>query len=81
MGFSSEVGKDLRLADLLLFNWLQGKDACVDVTRGSPFADTGVSSWAPGVSLANAVERKRKKYTTKCDENGYKFIPFAFFTF
>ena len=32
MGFCSEVGKNLRPADLLLFNWLNGKDACVDVT-------------------------------------------------
>ncbi|GJX74400.1 hypothetical protein Tco_0312995, partial [Tanacetum coccineum] len=32
MGFRSGDGKDLRPADLLLFNWLQGKDACLDVT-------------------------------------------------
>ena len=44
VGFSSETGKDLRPVDLLLFNWLQGKDACVDVTRGSPFVGAGVFS-------------------------------------
>jgi hypothetical protein len=27
------------------------------------------------------VERKRKKYDAKCEENGYNFIPFAFSTF
>ena len=43
MGFYSEVGKELRLDSLLLFNWLHGKDACLDVTGGSPFAGTGVS--------------------------------------
>ena len=81
LGFLSEAGKDLRPANLLLFNWFHGKDTCVDVTRGSPFAGTGVSSWAPSASLANAAKRKRKKYTAKCEENGYKCIPFAFSTF
>ena len=81
MGFSSETGIHLRLADLLLFNWFHGKDARVDIIGGSPFVGMGVSSWAPGASLANAEGRKRKKYTAKCEENGYKFIPFSFSTF
>ncbi|GJY13751.1 hypothetical protein Tco_0383060 [Tanacetum coccineum] len=81
MGFLSDDGKDLRPADLLLFNWLQGKDACLDVTCISPFAGMGASSWAPGVALHNAVEKKKRKYASICEENGYKFIPFAFSTF
>ena len=40
MGFYSEAGKELRLEGLLLFNWLHGKDACLDVIGGSPFAGT-----------------------------------------
>lgn len=75
--FCSEAGKDLRQADLLLFNF-SGKEACVYVTRGSPFADTGVSSWAPSASLANVAGTKRKKCSTKCEENRFKFIPFVF---
>ena len=75
LGFSSETRKDLIPVDLLLFNWLHGKDACMDVTGGSPFAVIEVSSWASGASLAYAVERKRKKYSAKCEQNGYKFIP------
>ena len=71
----------LRPADLLLFNWLQGKDACLDVTGISPFGGTGVTSWAPGVALHNAVEKKKRKYASKCEDNGYKFVPFAFSTF
>ena len=67
--------------DLLLTNWLHGEDVCVDVTRGSPFVGTRISSWTIGVSLANAAERERKKYTTKCEENGHKFIHLAFSTF
>ena len=70
LGFLSEAGKDLRPAGFLPFSWLHGKDACEDVTKGSHFACTGVSSWVPGASLANAADRKRKKYTAKCEENG-----------
>ena len=40
MGFYLEAGKELRSAILHMFNWLHGKDACVDVTRGSPFTVT-----------------------------------------
>ena len=80
--FYSEARKDLSPTNLFLFNWLPGKDVYVDVTGGSPFAGTGISSWAPCSSLVNVAERKRKKYTdNKCEENGYKFIPFAFSTF
>nr|GEW96172.1 putative reverse transcriptase domain-containing protein [Tanacetum cinerariifolium] len=81
MGFLSDDGKDLRPADLLLFNWLQGKDAYLDVTCISPFVDIGATSWAHGVALNNDVEKKKRKYASICEENGYKFIPFSFFTF
>ncbi|GKD93632.1 hypothetical protein Tco_1373469 [Tanacetum coccineum] len=74
-------GVFLRPADLLLFNWLQGKDACLDVACISPFAGMGATSCAPGVALHNVVEKKKKKYESVCEENGYKFIPFAFSTF
>jgi len=81
MGFLSEDGKDLRPADLLLFNWFRGKDVCLDVTGISPFAGMGQSSWASRLALNYAVEKKKKKYASKYEENGYKFIPFAFSTF
>nr|GEU34447.1 hypothetical protein [Tanacetum cinerariifolium] len=81
MGFLSEDRKDLRPVDLLLFNWLQGKDACLDVTCISPFAGMRAYSWDPGVVLHNDVEKKKRKYAFICKENEYKFIPFAFSTF
>ena len=56
MGFSSKEGKELRPADFLVFNWLHGKDACVDVTGSSPFAGTRVSSWAPLLFLLLSVK-------------------------
>nr|GEX97374.1 beta-myrcene synthase [Tanacetum cinerariifolium]GEX97923.1 beta-myrcene synthase [Tanacetum cinerariifolium] len=58
-----------------------GKDACLDVTCISPFAGIGATSWAHGVALNNVVEKIKRKYASICEENGYKFIPFAFFTF
>ncbi|KAL8132720.1 hypothetical protein AgCh_008265 [Apium graveolens] len=61
LGFLSDAGQELRPSDLLLFNWSQGKDACLDVTDISPFAGGGVSSWAPGVALLNAAEKKKKE--------------------
>ncbi|GJX58570.1 hypothetical protein Tco_0289960 [Tanacetum coccineum] len=81
MGFLSEDGKNLRPADLLLFNLLQGKDACLDVTCISPFAGMGATSCALGIALHNVVEKKKRKYGSVCEENGYKFIPFYFSTF
>ncbi|KAL5718570.1 hypothetical protein ACHQM5_011457 [Ranunculus cassubicifolius] len=32
IGLSSDTGKDLRPADLLIYNWDKGKDMCLDVT-------------------------------------------------
>ncbi|GJV44923.1 putative reverse transcriptase domain-containing protein [Tanacetum coccineum] len=81
MGFLSKDGNDLQPTDRLLLNWLQGKDAFLDVTCFSPFAGMGANSWSPGVALHNAVEKKKRKYASKCIDNRYKFIPFAFSTF
>nr|GEY09605.1 putative reverse transcriptase domain, PPM-type phosphatase domain, protein phosphatase 2C family [Tanacetum cinerariifolium] len=44
IGFLSEDEKDLRPENLLLLNWLQGKDACLDVTCISPSAGMGTNS-------------------------------------
>ncbi|GJR72076.1 RNA-directed DNA polymerase, eukaryota [Tanacetum coccineum] len=33
------------------------------------------------VALHDAVKKKKRKYGSVCEENGYKFIPFAFSTF
>ncbi|GKE33678.1 hypothetical protein Tco_1453000, partial [Tanacetum coccineum] len=55
MGFLSEDRKDLPPTDLLLFNWLKGKDACLDVICISPFAGMGATSWAPGIVGVGAL--------------------------
>ncbi|GJU06306.1 hypothetical protein Tco_1122736 [Tanacetum coccineum] len=80
----SEVGVKFRhnlVRDILVDICSKGKYACLDVTGISPFAGTRATSWAPGVALHNAVEKKKRKYASICEDNGYKFIPFAFSTF
>lgn len=73
-GFLSEEGKNLRHVDLLLYNWYQGKDPCSDVTGVSSFFSTGFCSflghWAR-MTLHKDVEKKKNKYASKCEENGY----------
>ncbi|GKC82101.1 hypothetical protein Tco_1137818 [Tanacetum coccineum] len=65
MGFLSEDGRDLRPADLLLFNWIQGKDVCLDVTGISSFAGMGANSWAPGGSFAQCRGKEKEEV---CDQ-------------
>ncbi|GKC66473.1 hypothetical protein Tco_1099071, partial [Tanacetum coccineum] len=43
--------------------------------------DIWATSWAHGVALHNFVAKKKRKYASVCEENRYKFIPFAFSTF
>ncbi|GJX08356.1 hypothetical protein Tco_0196288 [Tanacetum coccineum] len=62
MGFLSDDGKDLRPSDLLLFNWLQGKDACLDVTCISPFAGMGgLCLWLLGIAMHNAGREEKEE--------------------
>ena len=35
----------------------------------------------PWVALGNVVDKKKRMYAPKCEDNGYKFIPFNFSTF
>ncbi|GJV46420.1 reverse transcriptase domain-containing protein [Tanacetum coccineum] len=57
MGFRSGDGKDLRPTDLLLFNWLQCKYACLDVTGISPFAGGGIRPIAVGTVWRRLVSK------------------------
>ncbi|KAL5698754.1 hypothetical protein ACHQM5_029748 [Ranunculus cassubicifolius] len=81
MGFLAENGGELRPADVLIYNWEDGKNVCIDVTGVSPFTGGGVRAFTPGRAIANAVARKRAKYRDKCLAHGYGFLTFAFSTF
>ena len=53
----------------------------MDVTVTSPFAGKGCNSFVPGRAVDSAVERKHKKYATKCADHGHVFRAFAMSVF
>lgn len=80
LGFHSDNGRDLKPADILVLNWENGQDVCMDVTGVSPFTGDGVRSFAPGKAIPGAVSRKRAKYLDKCIAHGYDLGVLAFST-
>lgn len=59
MGFLSHDGGDAKPADILVYNWEEGRDTCFDVTGVSPFVGGGVQAFVPGLALAKSVDRKK----------------------
>ncbi|GKF54807.1 hypothetical protein Tco_0165147, partial [Tanacetum coccineum] len=70
--------KALRPADMLLYSWDGGLDACVDLTGSSPLIQTGMTDFVPGRVVIDVAQRKRDKYMAKCAAIGYRFLPFSF---
>ncbi|GJV54757.1 hypothetical protein Tco_1455762 [Tanacetum coccineum] len=81
IGLSNGRDKTLRLADMFLYSWDKGLDVCVDLTRSSPLAQTGMADFEPGRAVIDAAKRKRVKYEAKCVNIGYGFLPFSFSSF
>ncbi|XP_026383846.1 uncharacterized protein LOC113279369 [Papaver somniferum] len=81
LGFLFRDGGDARPADILVYNWEEGRDTCFDVTGVSPFVGGGVQSFTLGLALAKGIERKLVKYLEVCNANGYSFGTLAFTTF
>lgn len=73
LGFLSDSGSALRPADILIYNWENGRDVCFDVTVVSPFKGGGVRTFTPGHAISSVVTRKRNKYLDKCTAHGYGF--------
>nr|GEX39437.1 auxilin-like protein [Tanacetum cinerariifolium] len=71
----------VRPVDVLVFGWVGGKHACVDLTEVSPLV--GLSSWGftAGQAALKAASCKVTKHEKTCIENQNVFIPFAFDTF
>ncbi|XP_026428642.1 uncharacterized protein LOC113324540 [Papaver somniferum] len=78
LGLLSNNGTSLRPADILVYNWDNGRDVCLDVTIISPFA--GSRTLELGQALKDAVIRKNTKYLEKCASQGYGFEASAFTT-
>nr|KAJ0213536.1 hypothetical protein LSAT_V11C400199650 [Lactuca sativa] len=71
----------LRPADILVFGWIGGKHASVDLTGVSPL----VGLWSGGFTVGHAALKadacKVVKHENECIANQHAFVPFAFDTF
>lgn len=71
----------LRPADVLVFGWIGGKHACVDLTGVSPLVGLGGSTFTAGQAALRAASCKVTKHEKACLDNQHVFVPFAFDTF
>ncbi|GJZ78586.1 hypothetical protein Tco_0643423 [Tanacetum coccineum] len=71
----------LRPADVLVFGWVGGKHACVDLTGVSPLVGLSSRGFTAGQAALKAASGKVTKHEKACIENQHVFIPFAFDTF
>ena len=71
----------LRPADILVFGWIGGKHACVDLTGVSPLVGLGSGGFTAGHAALKAAACKVVKHDNACRENQHVFVPFAFDTF
>ena len=71
----------LRPADILIFSWVQGKHACVDLTGVSPLVGLRDQGFIVGDAARKAEAGKVVKHDRACTENQHVFVPLAFDTF
>ncbi|GJV68014.1 putative reverse transcriptase domain-containing protein [Tanacetum coccineum] len=77
----SDGRSTLRPADVLIFGWVGGKHACVDLTGVSPLVRLSSRGFTVGQAALKAASCKVAKHEKACIENQHVFIPFAFDTF
>ncbi|XP_026458438.1 uncharacterized protein LOC113358943 [Papaver somniferum] len=80
LGFLSNTENELRPADIMVYNWEDGKDACMDVTGVSPFTSARKRNISPGHAIIAAITCKNKTYLDKCTLHAYGFCVLAFCT-
>nr|KAJ0213783.1 hypothetical protein LSAT_V11C400188880 [Lactuca sativa] len=71
----------LRPTDILVFGWIGGKHACVDLTGVSPIVGLGSRGFTAGHTALKAAACKVVKHKNACIEKQHVFVPFAFATF
>ncbi|GKF35002.1 hypothetical protein Tco_0108202, partial [Tanacetum coccineum] len=71
----------LRPADVLIFGWVGGKHACVDLVGVFPLVGLSSRGFTVGQIALKAASCKVTKHEKACIENQYMFILFAFDTF
>nr|GEX30200.1 putative reverse transcriptase domain-containing protein [Tanacetum cinerariifolium] len=70
-----------RSVDVLVFGWVGGKHACVNLTGVSPLMGLCSRGFTAGQAALIAASGKMTKHEKVCIENQHMFIPFAFDTF
>jgi len=70
-----------RPADVMVYGWVGGKHACVDLTGVSPLVGLGVRPFTVGQAALKAASSKVAKHEKTCSDNQDAFISFAFDTF
>jgi len=65
----------------MLYGWVGGKYACVDLTGVSPLVGLGVGAFTVGHAALKAASSKVAKHEKARSDNQHAFIPFAFDTF
>ena len=71
----------LRPANVMVYGWVGGKYACVDLTGVSPLVGLGARAFTVGHAALKTVSSKVVKHEKVCSDNQHAFIPFAFNTF
>ena len=70
-----------RSADVMVYEWVGGKHACVDLTEVSPLVGLGVGPFTVVQATLKAASSKVAKHEKACSDNQHAFIQFAFDTF
>ncbi|GKB58605.1 hypothetical protein Tco_0914791 [Tanacetum coccineum] len=65
----SDGRSTLRPADVLVFGWVRGKHACVDLTRVSPLVGLSSRGFTAGQAALKAASGKATKHEKACIEN------------
>jgi hypothetical protein len=65
----------------MVYGWVGGKHACVDLTEVSPLVGLRVGAFMVGQTALKAAPNKVAKHEKACSDNQHAFIPFAFDTF
>ena len=76
-----DIRSTLRHADVMVYGWVGGKHACVDLIGVSPFAGLGVKAFTVGYAALKVASSKVAKHEKTCSDHRHAFIPFAFDTF
>ncbi|XP_026452060.1 uncharacterized protein LOC113352462 [Papaver somniferum] len=80
LGLTSDRSTPLKPADLMIYNWENGRVICFDVTGVSPFSKGGNRTFTLGHAISVVITRKRNKYADMCSSHGYGFGVLAFTT-